>query len=83
MLAFGLAQPRALALPTLALPGGLDSLARFALKWTLQNPAVTSTIIGPRTMEQLEDAITSLEVVVSDEDAARVDALVPPGTSAL
>ena len=34
-------------------------------------------------MEQLEDAITSLEVVVSDEDAARVDALVPPGTSAL
>ena len=26
------------------------SLARFALKWTLRHPAVTSTIIGPRTM---------------------------------
>jgi aryl-alcohol dehydrogenase-like predicted oxidoreductase len=59
------------------------SLARFALKWTLRHPAVTSTIIGPRTREQLEDAIASLDVTVTDEDAGRVDALVPPGTSAL
>jgi len=58
-------------------------LSRFALKWTLRHPAVTSTIIGPRTREQLEDAIAALEVTVTDEDAARVDALVPPGTSAL
>ncbi len=59
------------------------SLARFALAWTLRNPDVTSTILGPRTLAQLEDAIAALDVTVSEEDAARVDALVPPGTSAL
>jgi aryl-alcohol dehydrogenase-like predicted oxidoreductase len=59
------------------------SLARLALAWTLRNPDVTSTILGPRTLAQLEDAIAALDVTVSDEDAARVDALVPPGTSAL
>ena len=59
------------------------SLARFALAWTLRNPDVTSTILGPRTLAQLEDAIAALDVTVTEEDAARVDALVPPGTSAL
>jgi aryl-alcohol dehydrogenase-like predicted oxidoreductase len=59
------------------------SLARFALAWTLRNPAVTSTILGPRTRAQLDDAIAALDVTVTEEDAARVDALVPPGTSAL
>jgi len=58
-------------------------LSRFALKWTLRHPAVTSAIIGPRTMEHLEDALAALDVTVTEEDAARVDALVPPGTSAL
>lgn len=58
-------------------------LARFALRWTLRHPAVTSTIIGPRTIGQLEDSLASLDVTVTDEDSARVDALVPPGTSAL
>jgi len=59
------------------------SLARFALAWTLRNPDVTSTILGPRTLAQLDDAIAALDVTVTDEDAARVDALVAPGTSAL
>ena len=58
-------------------------LSRLALKWTLRHPAVTSAIIGPRTMEHLEDALAALDVTVTEEDAARVDALVPPGTSAL
>ena len=58
-------------------------MARFAIAWTLRNPAVTSTIIGPRTAGQLDDAIAALGVKVMDEEAARVDAVVPPGTSAL
>jgi aryl-alcohol dehydrogenase-like predicted oxidoreductase len=59
------------------------SLARFANAWALRNPAVTSVIIGPRTMEQLEDSLGAVDVRITDEEAARIDELVPPGTSAL
>ncbi|MFL6199876.1 MAG: aldo/keto reductase, partial [Thermoanaerobaculia bacterium] len=59
------------------------SLARFANAWALSNPAVTSVILGPRTMEQLEDSLGVLEVEITQEDRALVDRLVPPGTSAL
>ncbi len=58
-------------------------LSRFANAWALRHPAVTSVIIGPRTAEQLDDSIEALAVTISDEDAAAVDRLVPPGTSAL
>ena len=58
-------------------------LSRFANAWALRNPAVTSVILGPRTAEQLEDSLQALEVTITDEDAAAIDKLVPPGTSAL
>jgi aryl-alcohol dehydrogenase-like predicted oxidoreductase len=58
-------------------------LARFANAWVLRHPAVTAAILGPRTMEQLEDSLMALDVTITDEDAAAVDRLVPPGTSAL
>jgi aryl-alcohol dehydrogenase-like predicted oxidoreductase len=58
-------------------------LARFANAWALRHPAVTSVIIGPRTMEQLEDSLLALDVQITDDDARQIDALVPPGTSAL
>jgi aryl-alcohol dehydrogenase-like predicted oxidoreductase len=59
------------------------SLARFANAWALRHPAVTSVIIGPRTMEQLEDSLGALDVRIGDAEAAAIDELVPPGTSAL
>ena len=58
-------------------------LARFANAWALRHPAVTSVILGPRTLEQLEDSLGALDVQITDEEAAKIDALVPPGTSAL
>jgi aryl-alcohol dehydrogenase-like predicted oxidoreductase len=58
-------------------------LARFANAWALRHPAVTSVILGPRTMEQLEDSLGALDVQITDEDTAEIDRLVPPGTSAL
>jgi len=58
-------------------------LAHFAVAWALRHPAVTSAIVGPRTLEQLEDLVGALEVTITDEDAARVDAIVPPGVSVL
>jgi aryl-alcohol dehydrogenase-like predicted oxidoreductase len=59
------------------------SLARFANAWVLRNPAVTSAIIGPRTLEQLEDSLGAVDLQMTDEEAAKIDELVPPGTSAL
>lgn len=58
-------------------------LARFANAWALRHPAVTSVIIGPRTREQLEDSLEALNVQITDEEARRIDELVPPETSAL
>jgi aryl-alcohol dehydrogenase-like predicted oxidoreductase len=58
------------------------TLAQFALAWCMQQPGVTSPIIGPRTMEQLEDNLGALPVTITAEDRAVVDQLVPPGRMA-
>lgn len=58
-------------------------LAEMAMAWVLQHPAVTSVIVGPRTMEQLEGAQRAAEVRFAPEELAEIDALVPPGTSVL
>jgi aryl-alcohol dehydrogenase-like predicted oxidoreductase len=58
------------------------TLAQFALAWCMQQPGITSPIIGPRTLEQLEDNLGALPVTITAEDRAAVDALVPPGRMA-
>lgn len=55
------------------------TLSQFVLAWCVQQPGITSPIIGPRTMEQLEDNLGALDVLISDEDRQQIDALVPPG----
>ena len=55
------------------------TLAQLAVAWCAQQPGVTSPIIGPRTMEQLEDNLGALAVAIGDDDRARLDAIVPPG----
>jgi aryl-alcohol dehydrogenase-like predicted oxidoreductase len=52
----------------------------FALSWCLAHPAVTSPIIGPRTMSQLEGNLKALDVKITEEDKKRIDELVKPGT---
>lgn len=47
--------------------------AQVALAWTLQNPAVTSPIIGARTFAQLEDNLGALEVVFDEEHLQHLD----------
>ncbi len=54
-------------------------LSQFALAWTLANPILTSAIIGPRTLEQYEDNLRSLECQVTADDEAFVNSLIPPG----
>lgn len=55
------------------------SMSQFALAWCVQQPGVTSPIIGPRTMEQLGDNLKALEVTITDADRAKVDELIAPG----
>jgi aryl-alcohol dehydrogenase-like predicted oxidoreductase len=56
------------------------SLAQYALAWTLTNPVVTAPIIGPRTMDQLENNLAALAVRIPPEHFHRIDEMVPPGT---
>jgi aryl-alcohol dehydrogenase-like predicted oxidoreductase len=55
------------------------TLAQLALAWCVQQPGVTSAIIGPRTLAQLEDNLGALNVTVTDDDRAAIDALATPG----
>ena len=56
------------------------TLSQFSLAWCMAQPGVTSPIIGPRTMEQLEDNIAAFEVAIDAADCKAVDAIVRPGT---
>ncbi len=54
--------------------------AEVALAWVLGNPVVTSPIIGPRTMDQLEGAMRALDVTLDDAAMKRLDEIWPgPG----
>jgi aryl-alcohol dehydrogenase-like predicted oxidoreductase len=55
------------------------TLAQMAVAWVAQQPGITSAIIGPRTMEQLEDNLGAADVVLTDEDRKRIDEVLPPG----
>lgn len=54
------------------------SLTHLAIQWTLRTPAVTSAIIGARTVAQLDDALDALRAPVPDEAMlAAIDAIAP------
>jgi len=57
------------------------TLSQLALAWVINQKAITSPIIGPRTVEQLQDNIGAIDVTFSDEDFARIDDFAPPGSS--
>lgn len=54
--------------------------SQLALAWVRDREGVTSPIIGPRTMEQLQDNLGSLDVTVDSETSERLDAIFPPGS---
>ena len=56
------------------------SLTHLAMAFAVAHPGVTSAIIGPRTMEQLDDLLAGSDVALTDEVLDRIDAIVPPGT---
>ena len=55
-------------------------LTHLAIAFVIAHPGVTAALLGPRTMEQLDDLLAGAEVVLSDDLLDRIDAIVPPGT---
>lgn len=57
--------------------------ADIALAWLLKQPAVTAPILGPRTRDQLDGALRSLDIDLSPDTLARLDQIFPgPGGAA-
>ncbi len=56
-------------------------LIQLALGFVLAHPAVTSAIIGPRTMEQLSGQLDAGDIVLDSDLLDRIDTIVPPGTT--
>ena len=55
-----------------------STVARVALSWVQSQPGVSSTIIGARRLSQLEDNVKALDVQLTAEELAKLDALTKP-----
>lgn len=56
------------------------TMTALAVAWVMHQPGVTSPILGPNSLAQLEENLAALEVTVTAEDRERIDRLIPPGT---
>jgi hypothetical protein len=65
-------------LKNIAQEGGL-TLPHLALSFVLKHPAVTSALVGPRTVEQLGDLLGAENMSLTTEALAQIDDLVKPG----
>ena len=54
------------------------SLIELAIAFVLRHPAITSAIIGPRTMEHLESQLTATDVGLTEDVLDRIDQIVVP-----
>jgi aryl-alcohol dehydrogenase-like predicted oxidoreductase len=54
------------------------SAARLAIAWCMKHPAVSSVILGVRSVNQLEENLKALEIRISAEMNTRLDQLFPP-----
>jgi aryl-alcohol dehydrogenase-like predicted oxidoreductase len=55
------------------------SLTHMAMAFVMAHPGVTSAILGPRTMQQLDDLLAGADVALSDEVLDQIDKVVAPG----
>jgi aryl-alcohol dehydrogenase-like predicted oxidoreductase len=56
-------------------------MTHLAMAFAIAHPGVTSAIIGPRTMEQLDDLLAGIDVALTDDILDAIDEIVPPGTN--
>lgn len=68
------------ALAVLAEDTGLG-LIEMAIAFVINHPGVTSAIVGPRTMEQLESYLPAAEITLSSDVLDRIDEIVAPGVT--
>jgi aryl-alcohol dehydrogenase-like predicted oxidoreductase len=54
-------------------------MTHLAMAFAIAHPGVTSAIIGPRTMEHLDDLLAGVDVTLTDDIIDRIDEIVPPG----
>jgi aryl-alcohol dehydrogenase-like predicted oxidoreductase len=57
------------------------SLIELAIAFVVNHPAVTSAIIGPRTMEQLDSQLPAANVVLDPPSLDRIDQIARPGVN--
>jgi aryl-alcohol dehydrogenase-like predicted oxidoreductase len=57
------------------------SLIELAIAFVVNHPAVTSAIIGPRTMEQLEGQLPAADARLDAATLDRIDEIVRPGVT--
>ncbi len=57
------------------------SMIELAIAFVVNHPAVTSAIIGPRTMEQLDSQLPAADVVLDAAILDRIDEIVQPGVN--
>jgi len=68
------------ALGALADEAGM-TLIQMAISFVTRHPAVTSAIIGPRTMEHLDTYLAADGIDLSSDVLDRIDQIVPPGVT--
>src|SRR4051812_18573455 len=57
------------------------SLIELAVAFVINHPGVTSAIIGPRTMEQLDAVLPAADITLSTDVLDRIDEIVAPGVT--
>jgi aryl-alcohol dehydrogenase-like predicted oxidoreductase len=57
----------------LGLEKGDKSISQIALAWLLSDPSITSPIIGPRTLEQLEDNLGAVGLRLTGDEKQFLD----------
>jgi aryl-alcohol dehydrogenase-like predicted oxidoreductase len=55
------------------------TLVQLALAWVTHQPGITSPIIGPRTLDQLEEYLGAAAITLTQTDLELIDAIVPRG----
>jgi aryl-alcohol dehydrogenase (NADP+) len=51
---------------------------QVALAWVLRNPAITAPIVGASKLGHIEDAVSALDVKLTDDEVAKLEAHYQP-----
>jgi aryl-alcohol dehydrogenase-like predicted oxidoreductase len=57
------------------------SLPCLSLAWAMMRPEIASVVVGPRTLEQLDKSLTSIQVQLSDADQREIDLIALPSSA--